>query len=799
MGQVGTTRDNEDHLTPSSTSQIDFYSSHSSTSMATESGKHANSVRACSSAPPSPRSSSAPFHSSSLTNFLNNNAALKKSDVHLKNDAVTSRPNTHETLPKSRSSTDLSSLVSSPVPQATHNPFPRTTLNRSRSYTNIKKASCGASNETEVRPGANNPKSDSDRSTKAELRRKRSSTWTRIPTFEEFRAMHLSGKTASDNRNKNDMSSTCKSSNTIDNNNNNNNNGHVTIPGSSHGQTNETKEASISKNPVIQELLVKYGLNKMTDLTRRPVKNSGVCCSMAAVPVQPDITNSKHKLLSMVDDFLTNKDKKKGLRSSRSTSDVRNCNSLGERRTLSSPRMTAFEKYHMSEARNCLNNDVGRDLESPENLVVRSGRNCGQNEGGTAEESFVCTVEIPDYSSRKVASVACRDGVGNLHRPRKNKADETGDSILKCQTKEKDYPKTSENSGLEKGDGQVTEESISVLQQGEENPLTQQQPEISITISSSEKSTTVASTAPQEFTKMSRKPGEKNRKVSQRRRSSSEIVMKSGRKERRRRGRTVSGESQRENKDDSSGAHVEKMNHSHAVQRTKSLLSLDETVTSYDEPRDLEVLKEFPGGNVSRRGSRNSTRSDGSLNAESDFLAKERPRSSGSGHLSVKSDSDFSRTGSNSSLISRGSSFVSNISTDSGSLHVDFGDSDGDEDVFNGELRVVPKQVESEIKRNDSGLGDEIGVTPRLRKRWEDIVDDSSQRWSVVAASARYWREVTVKKKERNLQEQKCNEGRKLSCGRKISAERSPNAVSFKVWGGEMEGGEGGGEGSMQV
>ena len=51
MGQVGTTRDNEDHLTPSSTSQIDFYSSHSSTSMATESGKHANSVRACSSAP----------------------------------------------------------------------------------------------------------------------------------------------------------------------------------------------------------------------------------------------------------------------------------------------------------------------------------------------------------------------------------------------------------------------------------------------------------------------------------------------------------------------------------------------------------------------------------------------------------------------------------------------------------------------------------------------------------------------------------------------------------------------------
>ncbi|XP_046859650.1 uncharacterized protein LOC124453015 isoform X2 [Xenia sp. Carnegie-2017] len=69
-------------------------------------------------------------------------------------------------------------------------------------------------------------------------------------------------------------------------------------------------------------------------------------------------------------------------------------------------------------------------------------------------------------------------------------------------------------------------------------------------------------------------------------------------------------------------------------------------------------------------------------------------------------------------LLSRGSSFLSNSSTGSESVSVDFEESE-DEDVI--ESRRVQKRPETDINRNDSGLGDEIEGRTRSKRQRKKI------------------------------------------------------------------------------
>ena len=51
-------------------------------------------------------------------------------------------------------------------------------------------------------------------------------------------------------------------------------------------------------------------------------------------------------------------------------------------------------------------------------------------------------------------------------------------------------------------------------------------------------------------------------------------------------------------------------------------------------------------------------------------------------------------------------------------------------------------KAEVDVERTDSGVGGDMGQTPRLRRSWEEIVQKSSEHWSIVASSARHWQEM---------------------------------------------------------
>lgn len=53
---------------------------------------------------------------------------------------------------------------------------------------------------------------------------------------------------------------------------------------------------------------------------------------------------------------------------------------------------------------------------------------------------------------------------------------------------------------------------------------------------------------------------------------------------------------------------------------------------------------------------------------------------------------------------------------------------------------------EIDVERTDSGVGGDLGQS-HLRRSWEEIVMKSSEQWSVVAASARHWQELARRKK----------------------------------------------------
>ena len=53
---------------------------------------------------------------------------------------------------------------------------------------------------------------------------------------------------------------------------------------------------------------------------------------------------------------------------------------------------------------------------------------------------------------------------------------------------------------------------------------------------------------------------------------------------------------------------------------------------------------------------------------------------------------------------------------------------------------------EVDVKRADSGVGGDLGQSP-MRRSLEEIMQKSSEHWSVVAASARHWQELARRRK----------------------------------------------------
>ncbi|XP_032239037.2 uncharacterized protein LOC5513651 isoform X2 [Nematostella vectensis] len=112
----------------------------------------------------------------------------------------------------------------------------------------------------------------------------------------------------------------------------------------------------------------------------------------------------------------------------------------------------------------------------------------------------------------------------------------------------------------------------------------------------------------------------------------------------------------------------------------------------------------------------------------------------------------------------RWDSFHSNVSADSGSAHMFDFDTDSviteydEEAVFEDAKSTDDTQArpDVEIERTDSGVGGDLGPDPRPKPQsWEDIVEKSSKRWSVVAVSAKHWQEVARKKKKEKEQNKK--------------------------------------------
>ena len=218
--------------------------------------------------------------------------------------------------------------------------------------------------------------------------------------------------------------------------------------------------------------------------------------------------------------------------------------------------------------------------------------------------------------------------------------------------------------------------------------------------------------------------------------------------------------------------HIRRMN-----RRTSSLLSLTDDLC--DDLNEFEAENGIRGESLSDCNENYSgtdravDRDDGFLNVDSEF-----PK-----------DLRASRTESSSSLLSRGSSFHSNFSADSGSVQLDFEESDEEDDLFYmSEPQDTDQKSESDIHRNDSGLGDEIGVGDRIKKRWQDLGHMSSRQSMVVAS----WRELASKNDKRledgrelanetDKQKLQQKSERKTSRGRRISREKQPNAVRFPL------------------
>ena len=678
-----------------------------------------------------------------------------------------------------RSSTDIASLSSLPI--STSKPetsSPKQSLSRSRSYSNIGKSSATTKN---------------DRRSEVQVNSRRSTALRPIPSFEEFRMMRALSKMTDGEKSGDNCTQKGENNSSEDRKDHHCEKGQSTDNNSSNNLT-KTSKTSRTNNIVIQDLLAKYGLDKNPcSSTVKPHQNashrpdnkenpSPTRSSDTLRTTTTDSTDTKQRLLNILDDFLAVRTKQKTLRTSCSMYELKTVNSSRPQRRPSLCEENLSNNSQDCSRTVCKTTDLNLTTESPSSRRVFTGEPAGPK-----PESC----ENTKYKDRNCSDQSTRQNTSK------------GNDRKSCS--ERSTRKSKRTNDLQG--------SLSEVQKSESEARSRAETKAKISVAKSNSDihqsaeSVVSSTA--DVDSREHEVSEKARNMARKHRESLELVKKSGKKARKERRGSFTQAVQSKNKGSVSkqdehvrrenGAHEKqpvgkcapvKGNHSFEVvpegaeqkdmkyqrlksRRTSSLLSLTDDVSgNLDEfngedvfPRRHESLTEFEECNSDHEISRG----DSFLSVDTEYVRR----------------SHASRTESNSSFLSRCSSFHSNFSADSGSVQLDFEDSDDDDDLFYlTEPREADQKSETDIQRNDSGLGDEIGVGTRAKKRWQDLGHVTSRQSMVVAT----FRELGAKKEESVKEEQKLmkEEGheiqqqkqeRKVSRDRRISRQRPPNAV----------------------
>ena len=710
-----------------------------------------------------------------------------------------------------RSSSDIVSLASLPISSnKVESPARKASLSRSLSYSNVGEGFGNVKNYP---------------TSTGQLSPRRSSALRRVPSFEEFRTMRALNKMAYGERNdsetgqkgENDSKENSKDDNNSkeigkDNNNNNDTN-YNDSTFTSNNSISETTTTSLTSNSVIRDLLVKYGLDKSSSLnlnqhpkTGPDVKgnNSPAPSNYNARSRTSDTNESKQRLFNILDDFLAVRTKQKSLHTSSSMHNLKSASSSREQRRPSLP----------------------SDL--VENNRAKNPNECSEFENKSlgleiARDSHTNVSNLTDNKTEKCTSptvVISRPNIEDSYEHINHKnTNITNQLKVHDKSKEIDKKSSSDRPRRKHKKASITERNLSEnkLPENRSSSPNELEGRNSLKESNVAKKQSHEGMVPVSSEVKPRKR-EGSRRVSEqarKHRESLELVRRSGKKAKKERRKSFTEALQNKTKESSleldkdasqdyrindAQSSVSKrgpMKGDHTVdiestnvekkdarylrlksRRTSSLLSLTDDLGEYEEEDSFlnrsESLSEFNEEDSSQ--DQEIIRGDSILSVDTDFLTGRRS----------------SRSESRSSLLSRCSSFHSNFSADSGSVQLDFEDSDDDDELFYlPQPSETTQKSETEVQRNDSGLGDEIGVGTRAKKRWQDAGYMSS-RQSIIISS---WRESAAKKSDRfeedrgQVKSEDGNEGhkeigqqkhgRKLSRERRISREKQPNAVSL--------------------
>ena len=629
---------------------------------------------------------------------------------------------------------------------------------------------------------------------------RRSSAIRRVPSFEEFRTMRALNKMAYGEQDDGETGQKCANTGTGNSNRNTHNDSTFTINNTS----------SLSSNTVIRDLLVKYGLDKTSTLKQNQHSKTGPDANESNLPTPSnhnerpnasDTNDTKQRLFNILDDFVAVRTKQKTLSTSSSMCNLKSATSSRERRRSSLPGELKEDNRSNDLKKECFILE-NKNLELQIARDSRTKVSCLTDNKPEKCTSPIVVISSPNFED-SYESIDCKN------------TDISNQPKMLSNSKGTDKENFPERSQRKHKKATVSEKNLSEVKQSENrisppNGFTgENSREESDT--TKELSTSREDMVPLSSDVKTRKP-EGSRRVSEQARKhkeSFELVRKSGKKARKERRKSFQKALQNETKEsgmeldgnkiqdattngtqsvskgapmkcdhtvDIEGTSVEKKEAVYLRlqnRRTSSLLSLTDDFGEEEDsfPNRSESLNEFNEGDSQDQ---EITGADSFLSVDTEFPT---------GRCA-------SRRESRSSLLSRCSSFHSNLSADSGSIQLDFEDSDEDDEIFYpSQPRETPEKTDTEIQRNDSGLGDEIGVGSRAKKRWQDVGYMSSRQSMIIAS----WRESVAKKADKleegqePVQAEKEDEGsneigqkkqpRKISRDQRISREKQPNAV----------------------
>ena len=662
----------------------------------------------------------------------------------------------------------------------------KTPLSRSFSYSNVGD---GNVKTNRVNTGPVSPR--------------RSSALRRVPSFEEFRTMRALNKMAYGEQDDGETGQKCASTGTGNSNRNNHNDSTFTINNTS----------SLCSNTVIRDLLVKYGLDKTSTLKKNQHPKTGPDANESNSPTPSnhnerpnasDTNDTKQRLFNILDDFVAVRTKQKTLSTSSSMCNLKSASSSRERRRSSLPGELEEDNRSDDLQKECF-------ILENKNLYLQTARDsrtkvsCLTDNKPEKCTSPIVVISSPNFED-SYESIDCKN------------TDISNQPKMHSNSKGTDKKKFSERSQRKHKKATILEKNLSEVKQSEKRTPN----EFTGENSREESGTTKESSTSREdmlplSSDVKTKKREESRRVSEqarKHRESLELVRKSGKKARKERRKSFQQALQNETKEsgmelDGNGVQDGTTNGAQSVsksapmkcdhtvdiectsvekkeamylrlqnRRTSSLLSLTDDLGEEEDslPNRRESLSEFNEGDSQDQ---EITGADSFLSVDTEFPTGMRA----------------SRRESRSSLLSRCSSFHSNLSADSGSIQLDFEDSDEDDELFYpSQPRETPEKTDTEIQRNDSGLGDEIGVGNRAKKRWQDVGYMSSRQSMIIAS----WRESVAKKADK-LEEgqepvkvEKEDEGsneigqqkqrRKISREQRISREKQPNAVRLLLF-----------------